>query len=523
MSHVVSPSCVQLPDLLNDLLELKQRIESETEKGLLNLNVQNATKPSLFSLVNLLNYVVMRREELHGLQSRLAQAGLSSLGRVEPHVMTNINAVIDVLTKATTHENKPIEEEQFCVDYEQGYRLLQARSERMFGQHPKARSEYIMVTMPTEATTDRQLIETFFNAGMNNARINCAHDNEDTWLKMITNIRLVARNQDKDCKILMDLAGHKIRTGDIVAVNQKIKNHKKSKHKKKSKQTIETIAPRVYKGDWVLLCKALPKKTELLENLPVNVNVMVTCTYDAVIDLLEIGQSVWFDDGKIGLQVKELSECGLLLQITQVGPKGAKLKTEKGINLPDTILNLPTLSKKDCKDLTFVSQHADMIGLSFTECANDVLYLQEQLTDLERPDLPILVKIETADGVQNLPDILLQSLAKNIDIGVMIARGDLAVELGSVRMAEMQDAILRLCESAHIPVVWATQVLESLAKEGTISRAEITDAATSQRAECIMLNKGPYIAEAVSVLSHVLQSMEAQQFKSHTHFKALKW
>ena len=136
--------------------------------------------------------------------------------------------------------------------------------------------------------------------------------------------------------------------------------------------------------------------------------------------------------------------------------------------------------------------------------------------------LPIIAKIETRAAVENLPGILLGSIDQH-PLGIMIARGDLAVELGSIRMAEIQEEILWLCEAAHVPVIWATQVLESLAKKGLTSRPEITDAAMSVRAECVMLNKGPYIEDAVSVLAHILSSMEAHQHKKVSRLRKLHW
>ncbi|NJN47993.1 MAG: pyruvate kinase, partial [Candidatus Competibacteraceae bacterium] len=144
------------------------------------------------------------------------------------------------------------------------------------------------------------------------------------------------------------------------------------------------------------------------------------------------------------------------------------------------------------------------------------------LAEQGAPQLPIIAKIETNRAVRNLPDIILGTLGRHT-MGIMIARGDLAVELGSVRMSEIQEEILWVCEAAHIPVIWATQVLESLAKKGTISRPEITDAASGVRAECVMLNKGPYILRAVQVLGHILSRMQEHQQKKFTRLRALHW
>jgi pyruvate kinase len=107
-------------------------------------------------------------------------------------------------------------------------------------------------------------------------------------------------------------------------------------------------------------------------------------------------------------------------------------------------------------------------------------------------------------------------------VGVMIARGDLAVECGYERLAELQEEILWICEAAHVPVVWATQVLEQLAKEGMPSRAEITDAAMGVRAECVMLNKGPHIVQAVAALDDILHRMEAHQNKKRSMLRQLR-
>src|SRR6188768_2276003 len=120
----------------------------------------------------------------------------------------------------------------------------------------------------------------------------------------------------------------------------------------------------------------------------------------------------------------------------------------------------------------------------------------------------IVLKIETARAFQNLPRLILTGM-RSPPVGVMVARGDLGVELGFERLAEIQEEILWLCEAAHIPVIWATQVLEQFVKEGIPSRAEITDAAMSERAECVMLNKGPFLGQAVTILDDVLTWMQA--------------
>jgi pyruvate kinase len=134
--------------------------------------------------------------------------------------------------------------------------------------------------------------------------------------------------------------------------------------------------------------------------------------------------------------------------------------------------------------------------------------------------MPLILKIETRRAFDNLPALLLAAM-RSAAAGVMIARGDLAVECGYERLAEVQEEILWMAEASHMPVIWATQVLERLAKEGIPSRAEITDAAMGERAECVMLNKGPYILAAVRALDNILTRMQAHQRKKTAMLRQL--
>ena len=246
----------------------------------------------------------------------------------------------------------------------------------------------------------------------------------------------------------------------------------------------------------------------------------IGCTLPEALASVKPGEQIWFDDGKIGGVVEAVEAGTLHVRITQAHAEGEKLRNDKGINLPDTHLTLPALTAKDLQDLTFIAQHADIVELSFVNCPADVKLLHQHLAQLTDRELPIVLKIETKRGFNELPALLLTAMQAG-SCGVMIARGDLAVECGFERLAEVQEEILWLCEAAHVPVIWATQVLESLAQGGRPSRAEITDAAMGDRAECVMLNKGPHMVEAVQVLSGIMQRMQAHQHKKSAMLRHL--
>ncbi len=179
---------------------------------------------------------------------------------------------------------------------------------------------------------------------------------------------------------------------------------------------------------------------------------------------------------------------------------------------------------KDLADLDFIVQNADIVAYSFVQSAADVEQLQFELHRRLGEDawrLAIVAKVETPRAVANLPEIIVQAAGRQ-PFAVMIARGDLAIEIGYERLAEIQEELLWVCEAAYVPVIWATQVLENLLKKGVPSRAEMTDAAMAERADCVMLNKGPYAPEAISVLGDVLGRMQQHQRKKSPRMRALK-
>ena len=237
----------------------------------------------------------------------------------------------------------------------------------------------------------------------------------------------------------------------------------------------------------------------------------IPCTPPEALAAVRPGARVWFDDGHIGGEVASVDDDEVRVRITHTRG-GGRLGAHKGVNFPGTELGLPALTTDDLRILPFVCASADLAGYSFARTAADVRRLREELAAAGTPDMGIILKIETTAAFQNLPTLLLEALRCRA-AGVMIARGDLAVEVGFERLAEVQEEILWMCEAAHVPVVWATQVLEQLTREGAPSRAEVSDAALGERAECVMLNKGPYLAEAVRTLDDILSRMHRHQEK----------
>ncbi|MBC3950907.1 pyruvate kinase [Pseudomonas folii] len=564
----------------------------------------------LDSARNLLGYLALRRHDIRPLQQQLSGLGLSSLGRCEANTLASVDRVIDVLKRLLP--GAELEENSGSLVDRTGEKLLNLHADQLFGGPAPERGVRIMVTMPQEAATNPSMVRELVQAGMDCQRINCAHDDPATWLKMIEHGRSAAAKVGRTCQVMMDLAGPKLRTGQIQPGPAVLK----LRPQRDEFGRIVTAAqvwlaeePEVFSDDDYCLqmpgkwlkqlqvsdelafrdardssrslsivevtgqgCRAELRKTtymipgielqlkkhrgrpksERITGVPpreqsivlnegdvlllsadashghpavmdttgkVLTPARIGCTLPEVFKDLRANEPVWFDDGKIGGRIQSVQADVVTVRITHA-PGGAKLKSDKGINLPDSELQLDALSPEDLEALAFAAQHADVVELSFVNTPEDVKSLLAHLTRLDAEHLGVVLKIETRRGFESLAALLLAGM-QNPRLGVMIARGDLAVENGFERTAELQEEILCICEAAHVPVIWATQVLDTLAKTGAATRAEITDAAMGVRAECVMLNKGPHILEAMGTLDDLLVRMQGHRSKKRDLLRKL--
>jgi pyruvate kinase len=560
---------------------------------------------------NFLHYLALRQRDIRSLQQKLASYGLSSLGRSESHVLDNLDAVLRVLHLLAGSEVHRLAGEP-GDDISIGRSTLERNTLNLLGHKPAKRDVRIMVTMPSDAASNHDLVRDLVDAGMDCMRINCAHDDEAIWAGMVANLNCAKKETRKHCQILMDLPGPKLRTGPIEPLPGVVKwRPRRNRYgsvirpariwlaAKENPASCPPIADACLSvaGDWLkklrlgdtikfLDARGLSRSMDVIE---ISESVVWTeCTRTAYVaygtmlqvlhpedgktvssqlaqiedlppepqpihlkqgDLLLLtpnlkagkpavrepngkllspatigvslpeifadvraGESIWFDDGKIGGVIRSVSQDAIEVEINRARTKGENLWADKGINLPDSELRLPSLTDEDVALLPFIAGHADLVGYSFVRSESDVEQLQAQLKRVGGEHLGIILKIETRHAVESLPHLLLAAM-RSAAAGVMIARGDLAVECGYERTGELQEEIMWMAEAAHMPVIWATQVLENVAKTGQPSRAEITDAAMAERAECVMLNKGPYVVQAVQMLDDVLTRMQSHQTK----------
>jgi len=573
---------------------------------------------------NLVHFLALRTTDLRDLQARLAWLGLSSLGRSESHVLANVDKVLGILHRLTGQPWQDHSPEE-PVGSVSGPALLHQHTLGLLGPVARDRNVRIMVTLPSEAAGDFALVRSLVRAGMDVARINCAHDDAVAWTAMARLVRRAARAAQREVKILMDLGGPKIRTGAqppgpavlklrplrdelgfplqpwrlrlvpadapdaldatgpaagaeprvlldaawLARARIGTQIHLNDARGKRRRLLVVASGPQGVVVEGLQTCyltpdtplsikgahgrrihsaypagiEALPSAIRLhrgdllqLTAEPANAQAgdegsaagsdssgppRVACTLPEVIGQVRAGERVWIDDGRIGAVVRKATRRRLDLEVVQARDGGEKLMADKGINFPDSQLELPALTDKDLQDLQTVAQVADLVGLSFVQQPQDVQQLLAQLRALGGDTVGVVLKIETLRGFENLPELMLAAMAAP-SAGVMIARGDLAVECGYERLAEVQEEILWCSEAAHMPVVWATQVLETLAKTGVPSRAEITDASMGVRAECVMLNKGPYIEDAIRMLDDILRRMAGHQTKKTPLLRALR-
>jgi len=446
-------------DLSADLKHLYTLMSEEAKK--FSFLLENVHPSQRASAINLLHYLLLRNNDLESLQKNLHMQGLSTFNNAEGYIQSQVLAVLQHF-EFNNDGHVP-------CNYFSAQKIATERVSKLFGKTDEEHVPSIMVTFKTSFAFDYLVVKKLLKAGMNVARINCAHDDEAIWFKMVKMIKDATGFSGCDCKIYMDLAGPKMRTRI---------------GKKRNRIAIE-------EGDTILLTDL----EEVKSKLPI-----VQCSLPGIVTQLKMGERVIFDDGLIETEIIQRNTKGVELEVTRVSSKKPFLKTEKGINFPDSDIRISALTDFDRKCLAFIKEHADMVGYSFIHNSLD---LEELHQSLDGKELPIILKIETPAAMKDLPSLLFAAMKRKY-YGVMIARGDLAVELGFENISEAQDEIISLCHAAHAPVIYATQILESMNKKGLPTRAEVTDAAYGIWADCVMLNKGMHTAKAVKMLRKIL-------------------
>jgi pyruvate kinase len=401
-------------------------------------------------------------------------------------MLRQIQAVLQRLGKEYT------ERDIAACDYYVGSEIIRRRSGQLFGARQDENIPWIMVTFDAQFVHDYKLIKKLLEAGMNVARINCAHDNEKIWAQMIELLRHASEKTGIPCKVYMDIGGPKMRTRFL------------AKKKKKGEKKIAV-------GDTFDLAE---KDADYDRKAFV-----IGCDEPDVIRQIRPGERIIFDDGMIESQVLSSRDGIAKVEITRVSKSTALLKAKKGINFPDSQIILPALTKQDLEHIPFIAANADLLGYSFVRSGENIAQLQKVLSQYERKPY-LIIKIETPNAVRNLPRLLLQGMHDEF-FGVMIARGDLAVEIGFERLSEIQEEILWICEAAHVPAIWATQVLETLNKSGLATRAEVTDAANAVKAECVMINKGEYVVDVIKALQDILRRSSTHRTKKRYTFRPM--
>lgn len=332
----------------------------------------------------------------------------------------------------------------------------------------------IVATLGPSSNTIPQ-IEALINAGLNVARINMSHGTHDGHREVIKNVRAAAKNVGQEVAILLDLQGPKIRVDKLKA-------------------------PLVLNDgeEWVI------GPTAKESYYPQYKERFIPTIYEKLVDDCHDGARILFDDGKMQATAIKRDGDVYVIKVTV----GGELKSNKGINLPDCIVSAPAFTDKDQKDLMFgLEQGIDYIALSFVRRAEDVLQVKSLLHKLKM-NIPIVSKIEKPQAIENLDAIL-----KVTDV-IMVARGDMGVEVGNHLVPSLQKQIISKCNAAMKPVITATQMLESMTENPTPTRAEASDVANAiwDGTDAVMLSgetaSGKYPVVAIEVMSAIVLEAE---------------
>jgi pyruvate kinase len=316
------------------------------------------------------------------------------------------------------------------------------------------------------ASSSPTIMAKLIHAGMDAARLNFSHGNWDDHTIRVGLIRREAEKAGKQIAIIQDLQGPKLRVGLI-------------------------------KNDAVTLRRG--EEITLTTRKVLGTNRIISITYPRLIKDLKPGNRVLLDDGRLELKVTSKIADKVHCKIVN----GGLLRSHKGVNLPGAALLLPSLSRKDKEDLRFgIARGVDYIALSFVRKAADIEAVRLFLK-AHRADIPIIAKIEKTEAVQNLDEII------EAADGVMVARGDLGVEMSPEQVPLLQKKIIEACNRAEKPVITATQMLESMIENPQPTRAEASDVANAilDGTDCVMLSgetaMGKYPVQSVEVMSRI--------------------
>ncbi|MCG8477102.1 MAG: pyruvate kinase [Cytophagales bacterium] len=351
----------------------------------------------------------------------------------------------------------------------------------MKNQVRKNKTKIVATLGPTSETTEkvRELIEN----GLSVARLNFSHGGHDVQLNRINIVRALNKELGTNVGLLQDLQGPKIRIG-----------------------VVENEGVEIKAGDELSITS-----TEQIGNAKI-----VSTTYQNLTSDVEVGDPILIDDGNLELKVVEKGD-GV---IKTVVVHGGILKSKKGINLPGTKLSTPSMTEKDLKDLEFgLEQDVDWVALSFVRSADDILQLKK-LIDAKGKHTKVVAKIEKPEAVENMDEIIAATDA------VMVARGDLGVEIPMEDVPLIQKEIIEKCNIASKPVIVATQMLDSMINNPRPTRAEASDVANAilDGTDAIMLSGetafGSYPALAVSAMTKIIQAIEERsEAIYHKHYK----
>jgi pyruvate kinase len=355
--------------------------------------------------------------------------------------------------------------------------------------HTSSRRKVKIVCTLGPSSNTAQKIETLVRAGLDTARLNFSHGTHDFHRGLFESVRNAAKNTGKLVGVLQDLQGPKLRVGKLPAEGIFLKA-----------------------GDEVLM---FPEGTDPKSStvgriaIPMNAEIAGPISKD-----VRRGSRILFDDGKISSEVKDVHAPEIILTIIA----GGKLTSNKGMNLPGTPLSLPCATDKDLRDLKLgLELGVDSVALSFVRKPQDVLFVKEFIRKNSNHNPLLISKIEREEAVYAPEGIL------EVSDGIMIARGDMAVELGAQKVPVIQKMLIRMSNELGVPVITATQMLESMISCPTPTRAEASDVANAvfDGTDAVMLSaesaSGEYPVETVETMDKIIREAEVEGKKYSTH------
>ncbi|MEA3443123.1 MAG: pyruvate kinase [Bacteroidota bacterium] len=371
----------------------------------------------------------------------------------------------------------------FSSDLKKIPNLLSENVSGFFGKEFTGKPQ-LMVNLRQEAEYNQDYLQKLLNNGVGFFRINCAFGKHKSWQAISENLKSASTHCGIQGKLLMDLAGPKIRIEKLF----KDLSSENSIRLQENEELIIANSP-----------FSIADNHQEFKNYHI-----IKSNFTGDFSSCRPGEIIRFDDSRIEAHIVGVEQDYLKIIIKKLIRPEENLLPGKGINFPESSLGISGLTEKDKIDLSGITNIADVLCFSFVQSAADIIEIEREILKHDRGNVPVVIKIETYLAIENIEEILLAAMRIK-KVAILVARGDLVSECGWEALPAIQERIFKLAKAAHLPTILATEIMESFNQTGIHTRPDVIDLYHARNFDCLLINKGPNIFGTIDFVNEFFE------------------